>query len=474
MEEQKLKIAARISLGTLFVLLLGAIFFYKERMFFGDAPWIAFLVINKKALAIQEHRYGSFITQLFPLICSHLRLPIKVILIAYSLSFNLFYFVSGLILYKWRQYSFVVLSALFYTLMAADSYFWTNNELYQGVSWMLLMIGFVLYRQHKKRCLAFEIPAFVILAFIAVFTHPLIVLLAGFCWVYLFIEQKEPIFKGKRILIFSVLLLGIIGMKTYTSFNGWYDSERIKEVAGAGTERKLTALWSETALVFYRTCLRDYWLFLLFFLSGIVALIRNKRYAQSAWIIACSAGYIVLISLSYPFDNFKFYIESEWMALIIITMLPFITYVLPSLNRKVMISGLVLVFMIRLCYIGMAAPLFEQRYQRAEKIVHKMREKNLTKIILPKEADRSSPEKELIMSWALPNETMMISKMEGDIITRTAIVVLSAKIAERTPVSLADMMTCTFAIPNQELDHHYFKLDTTKAYVIMPYSELLQ
>jgi len=61
---RKLANIAFAAMGALFVL---AILFYKERVLFADAAFIAFHIINDKKLAIQENRYGSFITQVVPL-----------------------------------------------------------------------------------------------------------------------------------------------------------------------------------------------------------------------------------------------------------------------------------------------------------------------------------------------------------------------------------------------------------------------
>ncbi len=57
-------------------LLLLSLVFYRERMLFIDAPHILFRISNNGALQITEHRYGSFITQLFPLAGSWLHLPL--------------------------------------------------------------------------------------------------------------------------------------------------------------------------------------------------------------------------------------------------------------------------------------------------------------------------------------------------------------------------------------------------------------
>ena len=60
---KKLANIAVVAMGSLFIL---AILFCRERVLFADASYVLFDIVNAKHLNIQEHRYGSFITQLFP------------------------------------------------------------------------------------------------------------------------------------------------------------------------------------------------------------------------------------------------------------------------------------------------------------------------------------------------------------------------------------------------------------------------
>ena len=108
------KYAAKIALLVLALLAIGAAVFYKLRMSFLDAPYIAFNIINTDALHIQEHRYGAFITQAVPLLAARMGLSVKAILVGYSLSFTLFYLLVALLLvYKFKEYGMAVLMACY-------------------------------------------------------------------------------------------------------------------------------------------------------------------------------------------------------------------------------------------------------------------------------------------------------------------------------------------------------------------------
>src|SRR6185369_12630014 len=137
-------------------------------------------------------RYGSFITQMVPYFAQKLHLPIKAILIGYSVSFNLFYLsVASLLVYRYKQYALGILMALYYFLFVTDSYFWTNNEIHQAVGWMFLFFGVTLNMGNKNVKMPVLLPVFSVLAFLAVFTHFVVIIPVVFLWVYFLIEKNN-------------------------------------------------------------------------------------------------------------------------------------------------------------------------------------------------------------------------------------------------------------------------------------------
>ncbi|MEY4281605.1 MAG: hypothetical protein RLZ39_1017, partial [Bacteroidota bacterium] len=105
-----LKHAAFISIGILSCLFLLSIYFYKERVIFMDASYILFQIMNDGHHAIQENRYGSFITHIVPMLLAKFNFSAKAIIISYTLSFNLFYLciISWLVV-RLKQYGLAIL-----------------------------------------------------------------------------------------------------------------------------------------------------------------------------------------------------------------------------------------------------------------------------------------------------------------------------------------------------------------------------
>ena len=140
-----------IAVVVMLLLTVWSVVTYRQRMLFVDPAWITFNIVNHHAFAFAEHRFGAFITQMIPLMGAFFGWSLKTILLLYSVSFYLFYLgtvlILGLVL---KQKPLALLLVVYLTLFVSDGYYWPNNEVHQGIAWMLLFIGMNQYQfQHK-------------------------------------------------------------------------------------------------------------------------------------------------------------------------------------------------------------------------------------------------------------------------------------------------------------------------------------
>src|ERR1700761_2138038 len=89
--QRHLKTIAYVAFAGMTALFILSALLYRERVLFADASYVVFNIINGKSMMIQEKRYGSFITQMFPYLGAKFHLPLKPILVLYGISFNLFF-----------------------------------------------------------------------------------------------------------------------------------------------------------------------------------------------------------------------------------------------------------------------------------------------------------------------------------------------------------------------------------------------
>lgn len=317
MDSANLKMPSKIALWALVILSIGAVYYYQERMLFSDAAWVIYNIINQKQLFIQEHRYGSFITQLFPLIGLALHLPLKGILILYSLSFNLFPLITGFILYQKRQYEWVIVLALYLTICVSESYYWTNNEVHQGIIWLCASMGLLNHIIKKDTHTIGYLLLFGLLAFLAIFAHPILMIISAFAFGMFALSMHQQV--GVRPLLrYGCLIAGLIGIKYYLSQHGWYDQTKLESIHKISSIQSIIqALHSATVQTFIDNCLSRYLIFTVFFLIGIIIMLLQKRYLSLLWTVLFTTAYILCIGIIYPTCDNLFYIESEWMPICI-------------------------------------------------------------------------------------------------------------------------------------------------------------
>ena len=182
--------------GLFFFLLLGSIYFSLERVLYSDTSYILFQVINTDSLQPQVHRYGSFITQCFPLLAAKLNLPLSWIVVVYSASFNLFYLgVAAILILKLKEYSLALLMSLYFTLFVSDTFYWPTNEIHQAIAWMFLLFGLTIYFFRKNTSRFISIPVLSALAFLSIYTHPLTLFPIAFLWLFFCLENVNNISK---------------------------------------------------------------------------------------------------------------------------------------------------------------------------------------------------------------------------------------------------------------------------------------
>ncbi|TVR79834.1 MAG: hypothetical protein EA409_08890 [Saprospirales bacterium] len=85
--------------GGFVILFTLAAWFFVERTAFVDISFHLFQLIHD-GIAIQNNRFVAILTQIFPIAGIHLGLPLKSLMLIYSLAFPIVYFVVFLILYE--------------------------------------------------------------------------------------------------------------------------------------------------------------------------------------------------------------------------------------------------------------------------------------------------------------------------------------------------------------------------------------
>lgn len=454
------------------VLLAGSLVYWQERMLFLDAPHILFRIINEESLQITVNRYGSFVTQMQPLLATKLHLPLAWVMRVYSMSFNIFYLLVALLLcYRYKRVELAVLLGMYCTLLVSDTYYWTNNEVHQGIAWLLLGMGASIYVAERWKRDVLVILAFGTWVGLAIWTHPLVMFVAGYLWLFLWIGYSDLLSRRQWVGT-SVLLILLAWGKYYESSANWYDANKIDMVRHVGW-KEIKGITSSVNFRFLVSGMwQNYWLLGLGSVVGLAALLWQKKWLQALLGMAAAMVYVAIVCLTYREATPTFYIESEYMPLTIILMAPFVYYVLPRLKRSNGAALLAVAMGIRLAYISAASPMFVNRVELLRNANEAMNLKGLHKVIVP---DTSVVLNEaLVMNWGVPVESMLLSAVSGDKPNNSWTMLPEAAIVKAKYIGKDTLLGCFEQRPYEQLNKHYFEADTSKYYVVMSYDELVR
>jgi hypothetical protein len=224
---------------------------------------------------------------------------------------------------------------------------------------------------------------------------------------------------------------------------------------------------------FFEGCMSNYWLFIPVLIGGLFFAIGQKNYVFSVFTVLYATGYLLLLGIVFKDVNTnRFYIESEYMPLAIICCTPFVFYLLPKLTIKTGSFIVALIFCIRIVFIFQAHHKFSDRVTILDGMLNKMKEKNLTKIVIPEPVPFA--DSALIMNWGAPVESIILSKLKGDDPQRTFIFADANLQSAALRAGADTMVGCWEIWPKARINGKYFRPDWSAPYTTISYTELMK
>lgn len=469
-----LQYGAKVAVWVMVGLLVLSGIFYKEKILFGDGSYMLFNIINKSNFDIQWGRYGSAVSQVLPYLAVKMGLPIGIVGLLYAVGFNGFYLLVTAICYWCKQYTLAILAALYFTLFFSDSFYWVS-EVPIAVGFLFITFSVLLWCAAHKISLNVVYPVFFLLSFITISTHFVVMIPFVFLWVYYLAGNQNLGFSKKDRIILSLLLIAVVVFRFVTVGGKTGENNHLHNVTHFSIKDIIDSFETPVVITFYHHLVSIYWTTLLVFAVGIYALIKNKRKFLAGWTIVFCIGYIVIMGLTY--GDYKgeyalFHIESEWGALSVIMAAGFVFEYLSVYKTKTVVLFLLVIFGVRMGYIYNSAKVFSERNVLKEKLLRKMQEKKTWKLVLYDNKELST---RLILDWAIPEELILTSALNGYRPQYTCRFVRSTDTTILKDPREKEKISFEFAtITNSELNARYFSIDSSQPYVMMTYEELMK
>lgn len=452
------KLIFRTGLVTYAVLAILAIVFYLERTAFLDISYHLFYIIKDGTFAIQNNRFGAFVTQLFPLIGSKIGLPLSALMKLYSVGFVLYYFAIFFIISKvLRSYRYALVMLLFSTLMVTDTFYWIQSEFPQGLAFMILY--FALLDSAHLRGLFHKWQVYPVLAIMIVtlvFFHPLLIFPFLFSSVFLYLEDKS----FRKILKASSLFYVLLYIVKAIFFKTVYESN-----ATSGVDNFIRLFPNYLSLTsnkqFLHEILSKYYLLILMLFGMLWYYFRQmqREYLYKAILILMFfTGYLLLVNVSFPNGTDSFYLENLYLPLSLFIIIPFVYDI--RMSQKNYLILLILVLGIRIVQMGMTHEFYTDRIEWLESYINETKDYDQKKIIV---SENHFPKNTLLMSWATPYEFWLLSTISGGE-TRSIMITDDVAGVEWTRGYNNKFVTKWGAFDYNELPAKYFNFKDTTLY----------
>lgn len=395
---------------TFLTMLILSVIFYKERTCFIDISFHLFYILKDGNFAIQNFRFGALITQLFPLIGSKLGLPLTSIAISYSMSFIILPFLTFLLVHLGLRNSKISLAyLLFVILMTTHTFYWIQSELPQAFSFLFILLALLDNATNSDKEPS---PIFwfliSILAYIACYTHPLIIFPFTFAILYYYLSypQKRKMILSIGFIYFSFYIIKAIFFKTS------YDTQAMDGVKNfISLFPDYFNLQSNKNLLKY--FVYDYYFTILLMITIVVFYIKMKMHKELFLISAFFIGYCLLVNVSYPNGGDQFYLENQYLVLSFIVALPFVSDVLPDFKSiKIQYIILFVICVAGVLRIYNAHDFYSNRLEWFQNLISKTEIDENKKLIIPA---NKVPKDMLLMTWGSSYEFWLLSTLEKGI-----------------------------------------------------------
>ncbi len=448
-----------IIIGHFFFLMLFmlAILYSKERVVFIDTVYQFFKIVNFGKFNIEAGRYSAFLTQIPLILGIKTQLSLRSLLMIYSISFILVYYLVFILCVHVFKNITAGLSIIFiFLLCIKQSFFHSSTETHQGLVYTALLYAILSYPFKPDRYVIryLFIGIAVLLSF---YSHPVTFFTILFVTGLYMVDQARWKDKGAYFTIAFITLLMVLKL-VFTpkdSYEAGFFSEIFNFLKSGTDIRQLTG-W-----IFLKNGYRELYSWLsLFFLFTLIIQIIRKEYLLFIYTLSTSLLFLIITLITYNKGDAIVMMERAFMPLTIFVMIPFLKGEIQRTNKIITpIFALLIIFSLlsgvrRVHFEGQR---FKKKYSYTEKLIEKADTMHGSKFLMEKS---DNPELDFFL-WTFPYTTMVISSMEGNDATKTIFLTddlskYEIYLTDKTNIYLGEPFWLEHAV--YRLNHQYFRL----------------
>lgn len=459
------RFALLLCLGVFGVLGTLAAVYYLERIVNLDMAFQTFLILKSGSLEIQSGRFGAAATQFWPWLTQALGLPLKSVLLSYSLGHVLWPMMLCLWCWMIGQWRWALGLALVATLMTTHTFFWLS-EMHQGLAFLCALFAFMHAKGDMGQFRWWQWSLWLGALVTAFYFHPLVLYAHAFLCFFFALQTN----KGLGWVWMHAAALGVFGILVFLKYKvfklDWYDAAALKRQSAF---QQLWPNWFdiESNRVFLDWSFRDYWLLWVVLAINLGYYIWQKKWLKAAFSICWPIGFVLMVNV--PFHEGlgqQFYMENLYLPLSVFAAIPLIFDVLFADSRAAQINprtGLILLtfFIISLLRIEKAQNLWAKKLSWEKEMLTKTGTLPTRKLIF---AEHQVPMDTLKMSWGSPYEFLLLSALNHPDSARCLLISDSPERYDSLRAQPRLFLGSFKNYPFDELPKRYFNFQDTSAY----------
>jgi hypothetical protein len=436
-----------------------AIYYYKERCLYIDSAFQLFKIISNENFNIEAFRFGVVFTQILPLIAIKAGLPLKAILLIFSLSFLLVDYLVFLICYHFlneKTVSFLIPAALIIGI--SHAWFYVVTELYQAIVFVILFYAWVNTRfagKNSNKQLAGNLAIALVIFLQCFFCHPMSIFAVLFIIGYHVLYTKQNL--GSQVLVLLPFILLVTVLKYFVTDSSSYEGNLF------GNFVRIPSLLSEHQIPYPLTFVLHHTIgiyaipFLLFILL-VAHYIYYKKYRLLSFLGITFLSFLGILALTFSKGGDDIEMEKTFALPLLFILIP-VSKEIVFYNQNYKFTKAFIFLAIvgtGFWFIQKAGTIYQTRISYLDALLDKTKSQKGNKFIM----ERKEVNEIIRIPWAVSVETLLYSALTTPGDQRS--IYISSDQHEFSRVDLKDpklfLLTSFWLTWGEPLNKKYFNL----------------
>ena len=356
-----------------------------------------------------HQRFILALAELLPFIGCHLGLPLKALLILFSLNNVFFFLAMFLILVKRNDLNGAVAMTALMAFTSLNLFVSPMLEIWYGAAFAILLFSILQKDIFTKK----DYLWIALLEITVLFSHPENFILIGF--IMLLDIQKRRKFNRMHLMILIIII--VTGIYKYFTLDS-YEGGKLGWDMRFTNLKLLDAGWLKSiGVLLYRF----YWVLLLLLFASCIKYAVSKQYFRGAIVFFAFAGTVALVNAVDRNNVFSHYGSVMYMPIVTLVVLPFFYDTFGPMKEKAKTIAFAL-FILVVCFRFYRQPrdidAFISRIGQIERIIDASDKQGGSKFIVNSQNYRKPYSK---IEWSYPMETLLLSAERGKNMSRSII-----------------------------------------------------